>query len=336
MPWKLCPPREGKTPFYSIRGKYLGIKLDRSTGTSEEAAAKRIIATWRKQAERGEFPIAGRAAEPAPATFVSAAIAYMRAGGSGQYLEPILKAWPERALADIDQIALDTLAAELYPNATAQTRNRQFYTPVSAILKRAGIDKRILRPKGWRGRKSVSWLEPAQAFALFAAADERDREFGMFLRLLCYTGMRLGEALAIKLSQVSLERRAIYLPETKNGEARTVHLTSELITALANHPRGLDRRPDDRLIRYHAGGRFRDLLKESMAAAGLQFPRRQGGYHLFCHTWATWMRRYGGLDTSALLETGRWKDRTSAARYEHLDTSAEAQKADLLPTPKRG
>jgi integrase len=64
-------------------------------------------------------------------------------------------------------------------------------------------------------------------------------------------------------------------------------------------------------------------------------PRRQRGFHLFRHTWATWMRRYGGLDTSGLLETGAWRDRSSAARYEHLDATEEAQKADLLPVMKR-
>jgi hypothetical protein len=72
-----------------------------------------------------------------------------------------------------------------------------------------------------------------------------------------------------------------------------------------------------------------DVLK------GVSFPPRQCGFHLFRHTWATWMRRYGGLDTSGLLETGAWRDRSSAARYEHLDATEEAQKANLLPVMKK-
>ena len=28
-------------------------------------------------------------------------------------------------------------------------------------------------------------------------------------------------------------------------------------------------------------------------------------FHTFCHTYATWMRRYGGLDTKDLIDTGR-------------------------------
>ena len=40
MPWKLVTPRPGKTKFYYVRGKYLGIALNKSTGTAEERGAK--------------------------------------------------------------------------------------------------------------------------------------------------------------------------------------------------------------------------------------------------------------------------------------------------------
>jgi hypothetical protein len=52
-----------------------------------------------------------------------------------------------RPLATIDQIAIDALAEELYPGYPASTKNRQFYTLISAILKRAGIERKVRRPK---------------------------------------------------------------------------------------------------------------------------------------------------------------------------------------------
>jgi integrase len=332
MPWKLVPPREGKTLFYYIRGKYLGIRLDHSTGTSEARAARRILATWRQRAERGKFKLGEPKPDRGDPAFANAAVAYMRAGGDGQYLEPILRAWPHKLLADIDQIAIDTLAAELYPNATAATRNRQVYTPISAVLKRAGRKEGITRPIGWRGRRSTRWLEPQQAFAIFAAADKLDAEFGLFLRTLCYTGMRLSECLGIRLADLNLDQRTIYLPETKNDEARSVYLPGNLVVALANHPRGLDRHPTQRLFRFHASGRLRTMLNMAKAAAGVVLPRRQGGFHVFCHTYGTWMRRYGQLDTFDLLDTGRWKDPASANRYAHTEPGEMARRADLLPT----
>ena len=63
----------------------------------------------------------------------------------------------------------------------------------------------------------------------------------------------------------------------------------------------LERGPDEKLFRFHIGGRLRKLLAQAMKRAGLKFPRRQGGFHLFCHTYGTWMTRYGGLDTCGLV-----------------------------------
>ena len=48
------------------------------------------------------------------------------------------------------------------------------------------------------------------------------------------------------------------------------------------------------------------------------------------------MRRYAGLDTSGLVATRAWRDRQSAARYEHVIVSEEAMKAALLPTENDG
>jgi integrase len=41
------------------------------------------------------------------------------------------------------------------------------------------------------------------------------------------------------------------------------------------------------------------------------------GFHTFRHTWATWMRRYGGADLQGLAATKNWRDPKSAARYAH-------------------
>jgi integrase len=324
MPLKLFPPRPPKHASWRIRGTHFGVHIDQRSGARTRALAEKVRRKLERDIESGALAAEGTG-------FAAAAAAYMKAGGDNRFLRPLIEHFANTPLDRIDQVSIDNAAAEIYPDASAATRNRQVYTPIVAVLRRAGIERRIKRPLGWKSPKSVSWLEPQQAFAVFAAADAIDAEFGLFLRLLCYTGMRLGEAIAIKRAQVDLAGAKIYLPKTKNSDARRVHLTPRLVVALANHPRGLKRDAKERLIRFHISGHLRDMLTEAMAAAGVSFPRRQRGFHLFRHTWATWMRRYGGLDTSGLLETGAWRDRSSAARYEHLDATEEAQKADLLP-----
>jgi integrase len=341
MSIKLIPPsKKRRTPFFSGRGTYLGVRVDRSTKTDRRVLAKRIIKQWERQIERGEYRT-GKEVEAAPQaqsgelTFAMAAVAYMNAGGERRVLGKALDQLGMKPVGAIDQATIDAGAVAAFPRGTAAYRNRNFYTPVSAVLKHVGIERPIKRPKGWRGKRSTAWLEPEQAFAVFKAADRLDREFGLFLRTLCYTGMRLGEAIAIRLRELNLKTQTIYLPETKNDQARPVYLPPVLVAALANHPRELDRSSDERLFRFHIGGRLRAKLKTALAAAGVVLPRRQAGFHVFCHTWGTWMRRYGKLDTFDLVDTERWKDPASARRYAHTEPGEAARRADLLPVEKR-
>jgi integrase len=369
MPLEIKPPRKGKSPNYSIRGTYLRVYVETTTGTPNKKLAQDALVAIKRQIERGEY--AGQAQpviEAPPPTFADAALAYLQADGDPKGVSNIIEATGPHALrdkplADIDQIAIDGAARALYPNAPATTLNRQFYTPVSAILKRAGIERKVKRPLGWRGSKSTSWLEPEQAFDIIDQAFIIDPEFGLFCLLLLYTGMRLGDPIKAKLRDLKLNQAMLYVPDTKNGEPRPVHLPPIVVEAFRNAPprtgrprkasgvvlangaagrsRGdagvpfLDRSPDAKLFRFSIGGHLRDMLKLAMQRAGVAFPFRQGGFHLFCHTYGTWMTHYGNLDTFGLTRTGRWKDPASADRYRHTMTTPEAKRADLMPVPTR-
>lgn len=343
MPLKLVPPKPGKTPNWYIRGTYLGRYVEASTGTPVEALARRILAARKGEIERGQLAPEVKAPAAGP-TFLSAAVEYISSGGDARFIgrfDPVARKWcdglithfGEKPIADITQQDIDRAAATLYPDAGAPTRNRQVYTPVSAVLKHAGIEMQLRRPKGWRGSARVDWLQPEQAFRIFAAADRKDAEFGAFLRLLCYTGMRLGEALALTCDKLMLHEAFAYVTQTKNDDPRGVHLPPVVVAALANHPRGLAR-GKKKVFRFRKCGRLYTWLAEVKAEAGADVAFCS--FHTFRHTWATWMRRYAGLDTRGLVGTGAWRDPKSAARYEHVVVSEESRKADLLPTPPRG
>jgi integrase len=209
MSIKLAPPRPAKTPYYSGRGTYFGIYVDRSTKDRQRPLAIKVIRQWEREIEDGNF------VGPDNPTFASASLSYMRSGGERKFLTPLLKYFGETPLKQITQALIDRAAAELLPNGTAPTRNRQIYTPVSAVLHHAGSTMRVRRQKGWRGNRATSWLEPEQAFALFTVADEVDREFGLLVKVLTYTGMRISEALSVRLRDLHLDQGAIYLPKTK-------------------------------------------------------------------------------------------------------------------------
>ncbi len=132
MPLKLVPPRQGKSPYWSVRGTHLGRYVDRSTKACQRALAVKVLRRLERAIERGEL------AEPDEATFASAAIDYMNAGGERTFLTRLIQHFGTTPLRNIDQAAIDRAAVELYPNASAATRNTQVYTPVSAILQHRG------------------------------------------------------------------------------------------------------------------------------------------------------------------------------------------------------
>jgi integrase len=344
MPLKLVPPRAGKTTYWSVRGTYLGRYVDQSTKARKRALAAKVLHKIQGEIERGEFAVPG---EP---DFASAAIAYMNAGGERRFLAPLIKHFGTRPLREITQSEIEKAANALYPTATAATHNRQVYSPISAVLKHVGVDFKIRRPKGSRGRLVTRWLWPEQAWAVFEAAGKLDAEFEILLHFLCYTGCRLGEALSLTCNEVRLSESFAYVRTSKNGEPRTVFLPPHLAATLAKHPRGLER-SNTRVFRFHQGGGLRNLLGAATAmASGLPKPKREKrsgqpikqahpldwvNFHTFCHTYATWMRRYAGRDTKGLVGTGRWKSEQSASRYAHVVPSEDAQAAALLPVSRK-
>lgn len=324
MPLKLVPPRAGKTPFYYVRGTHRGIALDRSTKETGEAAARRWLRKWKDDIDSGQL------SRPGDPTFLDAAVNYMAATGQERFLQPIIDRIGAERLDAVDQAMVDQAAIALYPKASPSTRNRQVYTIVSAVMKHAGRPEAFRRPKGAAGQRRTDWMQPGQAFRLIKAAEKVDAEFAVFLTLLLYTGLRLSEALGLTVDNVDLGAGFALVPVTKNGAPRGVFLPPVVVAALANHPRGMER-PGRRVFRFTKAGRIYTWLGNARKAAG---PDLAGvSFHTFRHTWATWMRRYGGLDTTGLVETGAWKDRKSAARYEHAVPTEEAMKAGSLPTP---
>jgi integrase len=345
MPIKLLPPRPGKTPYYAGRGKHLGVYIDRSTKARRRDLALKIIRKWEREIELDEFALPG---EP---TFVSAAISYMNAGGERRPLIPLLKYFEHKPLKQIDQTAIDAAATSLRPRATAATRNREIYTPISAVLKHAGCDFKIIRPKGWRGRIVRRWLWPEQAWRVIGGAYEVDTELGILCVMLLHGGLRISEQLAMRCDDVRITESFGFVPDSKNGEPQPVHLTPTMIAALKNHPRGLGR-PGERLFRFHKGGGLDfKLIQATAIASDIEPPRRvkRGSkwpklppyefdwvtWHTFRRTYATWMRRYGDLDDKDLVDTHRWKTIESASRYAQTVVREAARRADLLPTPPK-
>jgi integrase len=269
----------------------------------------------------------------------------MQAGGRRKYVAPLIRYFGETLLSEIDQEAIDTAATTLRPNVTAATRNVCVYSPISAIMHHALGEKCpvIRRPKGAKGKIKTDFMWPDDAFAIIKAADEIDAEFGLYLRFLIYTGIRKSEGLALLTSDVKPEERAAWLRTSKNEDPRMLKLRLDLIGPLFDHLKGHE---GERLFRFRDGGHFKHLLtRAKLAACGMPCPTRRPtgwkppayrlsfvGFHTFRHTWATWMRRYGGADLQSLAATDNWRDPRSVARYTHVIAREEWDRVESLPS----
>lgn len=346
MPIRLVPPRKGKTPYWYGRGSYLGIALDRSTKAVKRSVAKTVVDSWERAIERGDyFP---QDAVPAGPTFLTAAIAYMKAGGERRFLKPLMMRFGETPISEIDQAAVDLAAAEIHPFLGPASRARNVYAPIQAVLRHAGLNLTFKKPKGFAGRVVTAHLTPEDAGTLIRAADTLDREFGLLLTFLLFTGVRIGEALALTWGDVRLDEGLAFVRKSKNGDPRTLRLRRDLCVQMTAHA---STDPEVRVFRWHYGGQLYRLLRHAtLTASEAPIPPRpvKGAdwawpkhrlswvnFHTFRHTWATFMRRYGGADLQGLVATGNWRHTRSAARYAHVAAHEEWDRVERLPAIKR-
>jgi integrase len=102
------------------------------------------------------------------------------------------------------------------------------------------LDELVPRPT----RRVSLWMKPLVEFGL-------------------ETGMRRGEMLALTWANVDLINRTAYLPLTKNGESRSVPLSSKAIQILESLPRSIN-------------GEVFPIKPEAVAAAFIKATRRAG------------------------------------------------------------
>jgi integrase len=344
MPLKLKAPRKGKSPNWSIRGAYLGVRVDKSCGTPKRSVAQKKLHELEGQIERGEYPPKAKpdSGGVGERTFLTAARVYLEAGRRARYVKWLIRHFGETPIGEIDQQAIDDAAVAILPRATPATRNTCVYTPLSAILRFSGIEIKLRRPKGAKGTVITDALNPPDAAAIINAAQSFDKEYALLLHLLLYTGVRLGEALRLTWDNVRLDERRAWIPIRKNGDPLEVQLREDLAEALRTHPQRIDSR---RVFRFHQGGHLKHMLtRAKLVALGMECPTRRPkgwrppahrlswvNHHTFRHTWATWLRRYAGMDLLGLVSTGNWRDERSARRYTHVTTREEWQRVERLP-----
>lgn len=351
MPLKLV--RRPKSPNWIMRGTVRGQSIEETTGTSDKEAAEAI--RIQREKELLDESVYGK---KATVTFAEAALDYIEHGdGETRFLKPLADHFGTTPLRNIGQHEIDLAAKKLLPKASNATRNRQVYTPMSAILRHAAGNQwctvpNLKRPKQPEGK--VTWMSPKEADKLIDACAPHLRPLVVFM---IYTGARAGEAVWLDWSNVNLDMKQVTFPKTKNGKPRSVPLHPRVIMELRKSNRRVGavflthkcvpyEHPDpDKDADTSAGTRISSAFKTACKRAGLGWtvpgkddkPRFVTNItpHVCRQTWATWHYQ-ANRDLTKLQELGGWKTLAMVMRYAHTNVETHSDSINALPWGKSG
>jgi integrase len=183
-----------------------------------------------------------------------------------------------------------------------------------------------------------TYLNPAQARALLQAAhQDENRHVYAFTMVGLHTGMRLSAILRIRVAEIDIERRVIWVDRDKAGE-RQQPMTAELAEFLRDYiEQSLDDAaewlfPSTRAKSGHATNVYK-AFRRVVKAAGLSTVVTP---HKLRHSMAT-LAAHAGVDAPTLQKLGGWKSRRMVERYTHageltgaMDRLQSAYSADTV------
>ena len=130
------------------------------------------------------------------------------------------------------------------------------------------------------------------------------------------TGMRRGEILNLKWSDVEMRRRTITVRHTKNNEIRTIPMNDVLYETLSNMGPQLP----DQYIFVNRDGKRLTTIKTGFRAALRRAGIKDFRFHDLRHTFASYLVM-SGADIQTVQRLLGHKDIKMTARYSHLSDS---------------
>lgn len=330
-----------RIPVRQEDGSIRNEPTERSTRTGKRVDARREAElVYQKAYEDAHRP---RAHEAGKDTFAAAAVSYMRSKGSKttpvdglipasrlkvrankSYLIPIIERIGTKKLHEISQAVVDKLCTQIYPGRTAQTINRQLYTPIIAVLNHVKQPHALKRPEGHDSLPAIDvpvndWYPP-----VLRVANPYLRAFLLTQRL---HGRRPDELLNRTREHFDDDAGVLLVWDGKGEQFIAVQLAQPALIAIRALP---DLRlakkgaPDARLT--HAKRHFlygtnrketmRGWLLDACKEAGVRYHMaKEAGRHAFVTK-----NLQEGKSLKWVQDGGRWKTlKVVAEKYGHLE-----------------
>jgi integrase len=271
------------------------------------------------------------------------------AGYESLFNSRIVPRFGDARLRDIRTIDIEQWISAMHDEGMSSSRIRQAHSLISSTLA-AAVRSRMLPTNPAAGvslprktRNEMKYLTPEQVQRLVEAIPEVHRTL---IYTLGYTGIREGEATALRRSRVNLLHREVIISEsatdvhgrkvfgeTKNHQARTVALPSFLADMLATHLDGLPPEPDALLFTTPTGSPIdwsnfrRRVWKPALASANLDSSVR---IHDLRHTAASILIAQGCHPKVVQEHLGHSSIVITMDRYGHLYPEDRSKVSDAL------
>jgi integrase len=151
------------------------------------------------------------------------------------------------------------------------------------------------------------YLSPSELKSTLDVAPEWMR---LPIALAAFTGMRRGELLALRWTDVDLENRRLYLRETKNGSLRVLPLNDLAFRLFATLPQSA---PGDPVLVGVDGQRLSVYTRRLFKSLGIE----DASFHSLRHTAASWLVMQG-VDLYAVGQLLGHRTPRMTQRYAHL------------------
>ncbi len=174
------------------------------------------------------------------------------------------------------------------------------------------------------------WFTAAEVRRLIGAVDQRS--FRLFVQVMLSTGMRVSEAMALRVRDLDPERPLLRIPCGKGGDGRLVTLSDTLRERLRVYWRAF--RPRDVFFERRPGIDRRPMLAGTVNAALRRAAERAGfieriSSHRLRHSYAIHSLR-GGMDLVSLQRAMGHRCIASTVRYLTPDMARPGVQVDLL------
>jgi integrase len=203
------------------------------------------------------------------------------------------------------------------------------------------VRPKLHKPEMERIEKPI--LRATEVRAILARLPEQEQ---LFVLLIAITGMRMGEALALRWMDFdaiqseltishTLYRLRLKPPKTESS-TRSIRLVPAIAELLASHKRQSAFKADTNFIFCRADGKpinanvVRRLLYEAMDGAGIKRVKGQYGFHIFRHTAGSQL--YAKSRDLKLVQTtlGHADISTTSDIYVHLEDKVMSEGTEIL------